>query len=109
MTIDEAIKILQGCYATMDTYGFLDDMIKRNEAIRMAINALCAQQETEKDKPLTQRQLRAMNDKMVYCLELNTNVRVITSKEGLVDIYYEIPGSCGTFHAMNVTLYRIDE
>lgn len=60
-------------------------------------------------KPLTQSQLRTMNGEMVYCLELNMEVKVMASRRGLISIYYEMPGSNGTFYAKDVTLYRTDQ
>lgn len=60
----------------------------------------------EKNEPLTQDQLRMMNCEIVYCLELNTNVKVLAPGRGFIEIYYELPCSRGTLKAKDVTLYR---
>lgn len=77
------------------------------EALGMGVEALRAQQKAEKEVPLTQDQLRTMNCEIVYCLELNANVKVLAPRKGFIEISYELPGSRGTFMAKDVTLYRI--
>lgn len=108
MTIEEAIERIHSLKIpiTISTPYPISKSIETNMALDMAISALLAQHEAEKNEPLTQAQLRNMNNEEVFCEELNTEVTVKAPSKGLIEIHYFIPGSFGSFFAKDVTLYR---
>lgn len=63
-------------------------------------------QERYDPKPLTIAELRNMNDQTVYCLELNTVVRVSARKTGWITIHYPLPIEKECCKAHGLTLYR---
>lgn len=78
MSIDEAIRILEPITSAeaimkIEYYGGLSgDMAKIeavNEACRLAVAALRAQQEAEKNKPLTLDELRKLDGEPVWCVD----------------------------------------
>lgn len=109
MTREEAIVRLQD---TRDRMQQTVDYAKRNgltppnlskdiEAYSMAIDAL-RMQEKKDQQPLTMAELRKMDGETVYCLELNTEVRVAARNTGWINIHYPI--DCCKAHGL--TLYR---
>lgn len=66
MTIEEAIERLEGRYMNVSMCGTSEKAMVENEAINMAITALRAQQEAEKNEPLTLEELKAMCGKPVW-------------------------------------------
>ena len=121
MTKEEAIKIL----SKYDSEYYTP---QHREAHRMAIDALRKQMERAEftsiglpmtpeecaaveaamkmHLPITMAELRQMNGETVYCLELNTNVKISAPKVGLIYVTYNIPGKYDTLKAMGLTLYR---
>ena len=75
------------------------------EALKMAIDAL-QDQEKKEQQPLTMAELRKMDGETVYCLELNTEVKIHARKYGFINVSYKFPGEYGEFKAMGLTLYR---
>ena len=113
MTREEAIVRLQD---TRDRMQQTVDFAKRNgmtppnlskdiEAYSMAIDALRMQEE-KKQQPLTMAELRKMDGETVYCLELNTEVRVSARKTGWINIHYPLPNENDCCKALGLTLYR---
>lgn len=116
MTREEAIVRLQD---THDRMKQTVDYAKRNgltppnlskdiEAYAMAIDALRMQEKKDQNpqQPLTMAELRKMNGETVYCLELNTMVRVSARKTGWITIHYPLPGEYDCCKALGLTLYR---
>lgn len=65
MTIEEAIEALDVLR--------IFDAPRLSEAVQMALSALRAQQEAEKNEPLTRDELLTMNGKPVWCEDGNGN------------------------------------
>lgn len=122
MTNEEAIKLL----SRYDSEYYTPE---HREAHRMAIEALRERMEWEECKgvslvmapedkravieaamamymPITMAELRQMNGETVYCLELNTNVKISAPNVGLIYVTYNIPGKYDTLKAIGLTLYR---
>ena len=80
------------------------------ETYAMALDALRMQEKKEQQpqpqQPLTMAELRKMNGETVYCLELNTMVRVSARKTGWITIHYPLPGEYDCCKALGLTLYR---
>lgn len=70
MTIDEAIEKTTICFSgyimLSDIKNDIEKMMKYNEAMTMAISALRAQQDVEKNDPMTLDELRDMNRQHVW-------------------------------------------
>ena len=60
----------------------------------------------EQQPPLTMAELRNMNDEIVYCLELNIEVRVSARKTGWIYLHYPVGRESDCCAAKDVTLYR---
>lgn len=56
--------------------------------------------------PLTTQELRGMNDQTVYCLELNTEVRVSARKTGWIEVHWPLPNEKDCCKAHGLTLFR---
>lgn len=81
--------------------------IKLGEALDLALTAL--QEKAVRDaqpQPLTMAELRSMDGKAVYCLELNTEVRVVTRKTGWITVHWPLPMEKECCKAHGLTLYR---
>lgn len=94
MTTEQAINTLEIAIAEVEW----DYPIHYSIALQMAIDALRAQQETEKNDPLTLDELRELHGKSVWCKE--HNVYGIVDSGGItISFKYDIayPG---------LTLYR---
>lgn len=77
------------------------------EAVRAGIDALREKTEREvQPQPLTMAELRSMDGKTVYCLELNTEVRVATRKTGWITVHWPLPMEKECCKAHGLTLYR---
>ena len=74
------------------------------------IDSTFREQEVREDvrrrMPLTQKELREMDGQTVYCLELNTEVRVSARKTGWITIHYPLPMEKDCCKAHGLTLYR---
>lgn len=113
MTREEAIVKLQDTHDRMkQTVEFAKrkgltppNLSKDIEAYAMAIDALQMQEE-KAQQPLTMAELRNMNGETVYCLELNTEVRVSARKTGWITIHYPLPSENDCCKALGLTLYR---
>ena len=77
MKTEEAIRAIE---CNMPTSGY----IILREALDIAINALRAQQEAEKNEPLTMDELREMDGEPVWCVDGSGN-----EMWGLVDANYD--------------------
>ena len=95
ITIQEAISHL-GRY-TQEYYN-----THNRRAHQMAIDVL----REKEHQPLTISELRNMNGKMVYCLDLNAEVKISAPKVGFIMISYSIQGEWGACKAVGLTLYR---
>lgn len=96
LTPKEAIRYLER-YTKSDFY-----TPQTRRAHLMAIEALMS----KVDKPLTLHELRNMGGQKVYCLDLNTEVKVSAPKVGRITVSYSIPGEWGSCPASGLTLYR---
>lgn len=77
------------------------------EAVRAGIDALQEKAEREaQPQPLTMAELRSMDGKAVYCLELNTEVRVATRRTGWITVHWPLPNEKECCKANGLTLYR---
>lgn len=77
------------------------------EAVRAGIDALREKAEREaQPHPLTMAELRSMGGNTVYCLELNTEVRVVTRKTGWITVHWPLPMEKECCKAHGLTLYR---
>lgn len=95
ITIQEAISHLERY--TKEFYN-----THNRRAHQMAIDAL-----REKElQPLTISDLRNMQGERVYCLDLNTEVRISAPKVGFIMASYSIQGEWGACKAADLTLYR---
>ena len=95
ITIQEAISHLERY--TQEYYN-----THNRRAHQMAIDAL----REKEHHPLTISELRNMNGEKVYCLDLNTVVKISAPKVGFIMISYSIRGEWGACKAAGLTLYR---
>lgn len=58
------------------------------------------------EQPLTMAELRKMDGQAVYCLELNTEVRVSARKTGWIEVHWPVPVEKECCKAHGLTLYR---
>lgn len=56
-------------------------------------------------RQLSLLELRYMNGETVWCLELNTEVKIRAPRFGRIYVYYEIPGESGEIKAEDLTLF----
>lgn len=82
--------------------------IRIAEALYMAIDALEEYKGTEKPRPFTQEELREMDGRKVYCVELNANVKISAYRTGFIHVAYKSGSSEMMERAMNLTLYPAD-
>lgn len=64
------------------------------------------EKEEREKPPLTMAELRQMHGETVYCLDLNTEVKISAPKVGFITISYAFPGEWGSCKANGLTLYR---
>lgn len=90
-----------------DTDNDIESVRAAHEISKIALQALREQEEREKQpQPLTMAELRKMDGETVYCLELNTEVRVSARKTGWINIHYPLPVEKDCCKALGLTLYR---
>lgn len=66
MTIPEAIRWFEAKLMVNERFGLLGN---QHEASKLALDALLAQQEAEKNEPLTLEELREMDGEPVWCCD----------------------------------------
>lgn len=77
------------------------------EAVRAAIHAL--EEKERLSNPLSMADLRYMDKQIVYCLELNMEVRVAAARTGWVTIHYPLQSENYCEKAHGLTLYRTNK
>ena len=75
------------------------------EAVSAGVDAL-REKAVREAQPLTMVDLRSMDGKTVYCLELNMEVRVATRRTGWITVHWPLPMEKECCKAHGLTLYR---
>lgn len=76
------------------------------EAVRAGVDALTEKEARTMPYPLTMPELRKMDGQTVYCLELNTDVRVAARKTGWITVHWPLLNEKECCKAHGLTLYR---
>lgn len=80
------------------------DSDELKEAVNTAV--LVLRQKAVDFQPLSMIELRNMDKQIVYCAELNMDVRVAASKTGWITIHYPLKTEAYCERAHGLTLYR---
>ena len=78
-------------------------------AVSKAVQLLREKAQTRHGEPLGIAELRYMDKQIVYCLELNMEVRVAAARTGWVTIHYPLQSENYCEKAHGLTLYRTNK